>query len=537
LNRNSASPAFIPPPETKKPLLPLVETPPDPASLVDSEQVRPDSPTSLESIPLETHLQLTAIQLEGVTVFSEQELQPLLASWLGKEVRFQDLQALTLAITRFYAEQGYVTSYAYLPPQAISHGELTVRVVEGRLGQVRMEGGKYVRPGYVARRLTLKSGEVLRLSTIERQMAILNRNPLLSGTQAILTPGQQSGTSDLTLQVSSERPWHASVFADNAGRSLVGLYRSGVILSHDNLLGRGDRLVSSTVAANGTFSTLAEYQLPLNRHDWTLSASYAFSRIKLGHSSEILATDLTGTNHRASLTLAAPLYQSTHWEAQSEVSANYYTGKLFQGGMALEEKPGLSSFDRVTALGAGLSVNGYPARGSWRLHGGVEQGIAGLAGSNQAYWRLLADGFFARQLPMGWTLLLRGQGQWSPGSVPALVQYQAGGINSIRGFSEGFLIGDSGYSVSTELRGPFYGLPRKIRESLQWAVFADHGAVFRNQPSSGGTRSATATGWGVGLRGQCRPWLGAQLDVGFMADPVRQQPDAYVHFLVTGRLF
>jgi hemolysin activation/secretion protein len=57
------------------------------------------------------------VQVLGSTVFSPQELEAAVASFIGKEATFEELLAIRAAITNLYTNQGYTTSGAFCPPK------------------------------------------------------------------------------------------------------------------------------------------------------------------------------------------------------------------------------------------------------------------------------------------------------------------------------------------------------------------------------------------------------------------------------------
>ncbi|EFA48702.1 POTRA domain-containing protein, ShlB-type [Yersinia pestis KIM D27] len=68
----------------------------------------------------------------GITA-DNKDLQALITPWLNRSLTFNDLQAMTFAVTRFYRKKGWVAAQAILPPQTIRDGIIVVRVIAGRL--------------------------------------------------------------------------------------------------------------------------------------------------------------------------------------------------------------------------------------------------------------------------------------------------------------------------------------------------------------------------------------------------------------------
>lgn len=71
---------------------------------------------------------------------SAAELDAISAKYVGRRVDFSDISALVRDVNDLYAKKGVVTAGAILPPQNLSSGQLTVRLVEGREGTVSVVG-------------------------------------------------------------------------------------------------------------------------------------------------------------------------------------------------------------------------------------------------------------------------------------------------------------------------------------------------------------------------------------------------------------
>ena len=68
-------------------------------------------------------------KFNGNRVVSNDQLQPLTASFVNRALYSRDLQQLTHAITEAYRHTGWIV-HAYIPRQPLSGPELTVQVIE-----------------------------------------------------------------------------------------------------------------------------------------------------------------------------------------------------------------------------------------------------------------------------------------------------------------------------------------------------------------------------------------------------------------------
>jgi len=78
-------------------------------------------------------------RLSGNTLFTEAEIQPVLAPYLNKELDFEGLSEAVREVTSFYRTRGYFLAQAYLPRQELTSGTLEIHVLEGRIGKIKLE--------------------------------------------------------------------------------------------------------------------------------------------------------------------------------------------------------------------------------------------------------------------------------------------------------------------------------------------------------------------------------------------------------------
>lgn len=98
-----------------------------------------------------------------------------------------------------------------------------------------------------------------------------------------------------------------------------------------------------------------------------------------------------------------------------------------------------------------------------------------------------------------WTLSLRADGQWSSEPLISTEQYGLGGINTVRGYREGEVFGDTGWHVSVEQGTPPYVVGRvygKNALAVRGLVFMDYGEAYLLDPQG---RDGRMPLWGTGF--------------------------------------
>src|SRR5690606_3971598 len=87
-----------------------------------------------------------AIEVTGETaLLSDAERAELEAAAVGQTLDFAGLQALADRVSQTLREKGRILARAYLPPQDVTEGEITIAVAEGAVEAWRFEKSDAVR--------------------------------------------------------------------------------------------------------------------------------------------------------------------------------------------------------------------------------------------------------------------------------------------------------------------------------------------------------------------------------------------------------
>ncbi len=196
---------------------------------------------------------VSSLHVTGATRFSEAELIAVTGFMPGSELSLSDLRDLASKITDFYNRNGYFVAQAYVPPQDVKNGVVTIAVIEGRYGKVSLDNKTNVSDRVVNDVLDgLNSGDAVVSDPLERRLLIISDIPGLN-VNSTLSPGEAVGTSDLTVHVTPGQRVDGSVEADNGGNPYTGVYRLGASVNFNEPLGIGDVL-----GARAFFSTTGD---------------------------------------------------------------------------------------------------------------------------------------------------------------------------------------------------------------------------------------------------------------------------------------
>jgi hemolysin activation/secretion protein len=476
------------------------------------------------------------IQVEGNTVVRSSEIQPLLAQYEGREVTLEELGKLVDSINKLYYEKGYYSSQAYIPPQDVDQQSVTIKVMEGRIGNISITGNRFLRAHAVLRDVDQHSGEILNVQELQDRLRRISGQPTTYKLKGVLTPSSESGKTDIELQVRERFPWQISPTFDNQGRPHIGTNRWGVELDNGNVTGMGDRFNARWIGASGTQMATASYFVPLNRYGTQVGTTFAFSEVNLdlGTANQ---PKIIGRAYDYAGVLVQPLDREQHFT--TDMSVNFR--RIFTIFAGDRDQAGQTD---ISALRFGLTYNNTDRFGRTYLR--AQTSVApGWLGANRKFWKndLIATRIVT--LPQRNLLILRGQAQLTPDGLPAAELMQIGGAYSVRGYTEGLLAGDRGYSFSVEHRWPIPGLRLVspwLADRVQGASFFDFGKVRLDRSNSlfveGQSNRSNRTllaGAGIGVRARMNSAMQGFVDLGWgLANRGNIEPNAQpslrVHF-------
>jgi len=496
----------------------------------------------------ELKILVTTIHVEGLTLVPYSQVEPVLAKYRNKELSFADVQNLTTELTQLYVQAGYVNSQVYIPPQRLDNHILILKALEVKVGQVKYQQGHWFGPRAVLPRVGLSPGDYLNIHDLDRSIGLINDNPDVT-LKAQIEQGQQSATSDLLISGKDQFPYHLTPFFDNLGRSGIGNQRLGASAVSNNLLGFGDTDYLSGNATNRSYGLTNQYIFPVGPWGTQLEFDYAFNHSQLGGSLEPL--NLVSTANIYSPMIRQNLIHTDKTNLSATLGFDIKNLDTDSLGAPLHH-------DRIRVLRADL--NGYRNDPWGRTFLNQELGLGvplfhattgdesyvSKAGTGSRFIRF--DGGITRYQKLFWGTsgVLQFRYQYSPQRLASVEEFQAGGAFTVRGYSEGMTIGDSGYIANAEWYIPIRLFPAKaqipfshdlLNQSTQWVLFSDLGEIVLNHPIIGELTNRVLLSYGTGIRLQLTKLIVLRLDVGFPLTYVGPNSTARIHFGLQSTLF
>ncbi len=423
---------------------------------------------------------LNKIEFNKSHFLSDEQLQAIVAPYVGKRVTFATLQDIIDAVNALYKSQKIVTARAVLPPQAIHDGVVHITLVEGRVGEVAIRGNRYTGDHFIRSRVSARPGQWVDSHALQRELVFFNRTTDMH-LQALLKPGTSAGLTDIDLLAQEPPRMSGDVFVDNAGVDSTGRERLGATFAFNGLFGIGDQFNAYAAHSRGDTDGTISYRVPVNTRNGRLGFSYSRGSINIidGPFSQL---DITGDTTTATLQMTQPLVATQNWLVGINGGLSRIASSTDVSGVEI-------SNSKINELSLGFGATWFGPHHRVSTSGVISQARTNQALDGRNDFHIFTGSISGLgQFAKNWAYQLSLNGQWaSSDTLPGSLLFQIGGLGSVRGYQSGTLAGPRGYVASVALHRYF---------GRKWDVygFFDHGTVFAASP---GSDSINGTGLGV----------------------------------------
>ncbi len=594
--------------------------------------------------------------VSGNTILPSEKMSSLFTNVpqsFGTNVTFTEIRSALAQLQTAYRERGFVTVSVGLPPQKLTNATVKIKVTEGHLSNIRVQGNNWFSTPNVLRSLpSLHSNMMLNSHVFQRELDLANANRNRQ-IYPVIGPGYEPGTSELTLKVKDRLPLHARVEFNNQSTPGTPENRVAFNASYDNLWQLEHQLgvqytftpldfknaetynwsdVDDPLIANysvyyrmplgpvrsvqdqidqgggkfGYNEVTHQFQMPppTGRPEFTVYASRSSSDTDLKLDPKEVVFNTNGAslglqkgsesltlNQGVGLKFSMPLPQvknisSTftagvdykHYESAAANADIFYqvttttnagstvtfgnvlgTVKLPVKTTAVEYFPlnfgvsgsapdqwGATSFNlqgnfNVATIGS-LSQLAYSAAAPNVIT--TNGSVVSTNSQNTArddYFTVQAGATREQRLYKDWTMLIRADGQWSSSPLFSNEQFGMGGVNGVRGYSEGEAYGDTGWRVSLEPRTPLVNIGMVDGDIPFWmrgSVFLDYGEIYLlNAVVAGERQRQQFCGAGMSLTGNIGSHIDARMTIAFplLTSALTSAGDLHIYFAVGGQ--
>jgi hemolysin activation/secretion protein len=473
---------------------------------------------------------VSGLHVEGEPLLETAEFRALADAYLGQPLTIDGLDRLTREVVFYFRRHGRPVVDVLAPEQQVANGTVQILVVEGRLGEVRVEGNRWFSSEQIRSAIRGRTGGVIEGAPLLEDLAWLNENAFRE-IDLVFMRGRNSGDTDIVLRTRDRRPVRGYAGYEDSGNELTGRDRLFAGVNLGNAFGNGQQFnyqLTGSTDWKKLVAHSASYVVPLPqwRHTLTLFGSYAESRPDLAD--PVFA--LRGRSAQLSARYRVPLPARNMWTGAVTWGADFKrsNNNLSFGGSEVFAQ----ETDVIQAL-ATLAGSHLDKRGAWsaQLALALSPGGIGSANGDAAYAaaRALArpDYAYARltldrrtKLPGGATWVAWGIAQLATSNLLGSEQLGLGGAGGLRGYDEREANGDDGFIVVNELHGPPLHLTRAAgagpaSDGLDPLLFFDYGRVRSHERLPGEPSSLELSSVGVGARYQFGTALSARFDYGW----------------------
>jgi hemolysin activation/secretion protein len=528
-------------------------------------------PTTEPAAAKNQMLYIKEFRVLGQHQLSRQEVEKAVYPFMGAERTPDDVEQARAALEKAFVDKGFQTVSVQIPQQSGKRGIVFLQVSEAKIGRLTVEGSRFFSLKAIKQGVpSLAPGSVPNFNKTSAEILALNQ---WSDRQVIpsITPGAEPGTMNVNLQVKDTLPWHGSAEVNNRYSYGTPKIRLNVASSYDNLWQLGHSIGGSYQTAPQDTSAVqnwnAFYTARFPRLDWlrlnvsygqqnsvsSLPSSGSSSGSSLGNGNtagfRFLAALPSEKDFSQSLSAGIDFKHNKQITQLSQVSAgaNVNTTPLDYWPIRINYNAVWAPSNSVTILDAGVTFGLRGAviqAGPYGSFGNENEITSATAGADGGFFVIKGDLSHTHDLPGGFQIFGKLQGQASPEPLIYTEQYAAGGLDTCRGYLEGTVVGDSGLFGSVEVRSPSLFAGRAGLNEWRVYGFFDGGTVTNVYPQDSGPNppsfyNLASFGWGTRIR--MLKHLNGSLDYGIplVTQPTNQNPASVMAWspLITVRIF
>ena len=458
---------------------------------------------------------LQRLDIQGVSVYPEGELQNIVDSKIGQTITLADLYALAAELTAKYRNDGYILTQVVVPPQTIESGTAKLQVVEGFINNVEVRGeGEHIDDAVLLARgysaLVRADSNALNVRQLERTLLLINDIPGISA-RGILSPSETTpGAADLLVLVERDR-FEGMISLDNHGSRYLGPVQFGVSGAANSLLGLNERITGQLAYAPNedmndelAYAALG-YTMPVGVYGTSIELFASATETEPGYN--LKQFDVDGSSRFFSATVSHPFVRTRNLNLTGRAGIdlrNVRTENNIEDPRkdhirAVRVGGRLEFVDTVLGvayntfdleLGAGLDILGSTDGNDTNTsRPGAESDFVKLEAEYQRLQRL------TRKL----NVLLGIKGQHADEALWSSEEFGVGGLAYGRGFDPSEIVGDSGVAGKIELQ---WNEPTELSLLTNYQLFGfyDAGVVWDKDATTSKLKREELTSAGFGIR-------------------------------------
>lgn len=499
--------------------------------IVESETIQRDDPAppveaTISTVPAapialsdNVAVQIGAIRMLGLETLSQADFMPVIKPLLGTTLDGAGQRELVRTVISRLHALGYPLGNAVIEPQSLSAGVLGIRIDEGRIDAVRIDGD----PNALVDRMfaPLATGRPVRGRALERAILLAEAVPGVRVRSAKLR--QEGPLNILVVQLRATRT-EGRAEVDSWGSETIGPVKLRGRVEHRGASMDGDEISAYVVTtpvdpAEYVYASIG-YSAPVDADGTRIGFSGSVARIDAVGANT--GRNLEGEGERAKLWVENPVLLSADATIGAAAGFSFRDTRQFRDGDRSRD-------ERVAALTARLTGSfrlGDDTRSFGRVEmthgtgwfGSTRQGDAGASREDgDARFTLIeVSGSVISSLTGPLSVRTDAKAQFASRPLLAGDELGFGGPNFGRGYYFREESGDNVVAGAVELRVDGPGIGRLI-EGFQLYGYGDAARLWN---LGGGDRHDLATA-GAGVRARVTRRLGFGVELGVPIDKDR----------------
>lgn len=395
----------------------------------------------------EIFFKVNKFKIDESEILSQIEIENIIRQYIGKEIKIEDLYKIINKINELYEKKGFIVCRAILPSQTIKNGEIEIRLIEGKTGEIQIKGNISTKENYIKNRISLAEGEISNFKKLNQDLIWFNATNDAQ-IRVEMQAGKKIKTTDYILNVYEPQKNQFTIFGDNFGSKNTGEYRTGISYVNNSLTNYRDQFLISGIKTKGTDSVGLYYSFPITRKGGRLNFQYSNGKIEI-IKGDLKDLEVRGKSSNYGFGFTQPLLVTE--KRKIEASMDWSKQKSSTDIIGIKWVR-----DEISKINFSLSMTTYGENQILYTKNNFSKGRAKfLSGKEKNFKKYNLFLMYQKKFANKTAFSTKLDAQYSFSDyLPSAEQFYAGGTYSVRGYSESFMGADKGISISNEFSMP-----------------------------------------------------------------------------------
>ena len=480
--------------------------------------------------------------IEGGSVYSDESLSGFYTEFVDKTINLAQIFQIARDIQNKYRNEGYLLTRVLVPEQEPTKGIIKLKIVEGYIESVRIEGDAAEYQQRIKKYLNKLTGMVpVNNHEIERYLLLINDLPGVSARAVVRPEKNKLGATELVVRVEVKR-FDGLVLVNNRGSKFRGPFRILLEGTSNSLLNLEEELklvFLTTFEDNEQHYGSISYKQPLGTEGVSIRLSASYGPSEPGDSLERF--DIESESYYFSGDINYPLIRSRNTNLNLEFGCEMINSDTDVFGESsvrdrLRVMHATAQFDVIDTGNAQSQISFSVRQGINALGASPEKGNKLSRFEGKSDFTLLQTSMSRLQpIISNTSILIAAKGQYAFDTLLSDEEFFLGGEQFGRAYDISALTGEHGVAATTEIQQNLT-TPFQVIPNYQVYGFYDFGVVWNKDLGVESRQSLASAGAGF------RAMIFDNFSIGFeVAKPLtrvvaaEQNNDPRFFFHISGR--